>query len=377
MFGKLRPLIFKLDPELAHNLAIKALKYNYAPSNKIPKNNCIETEIFGKKISNPVGLAAGFDKDAEVYNSLFKLGFGFVEVGTVTPLKQYGNPKPRVFRLEEDEALINRLGFNNSGADIVSTRIKSNPPNGLFGINIGPNKDTSNRVDDYLIGLRKFYNLADYLTLNISSPNTENLRSFHNENELDELLSKIEKEKKTLKTNVPIAVKVSPDINEEDVEKISEILYQHNISTVIISNSTDKNRENLKNINKVEKGGLSGKPLEIKSNLLINKFFKILKTKIKIIGVGGVDSGKSVYEKIINGASLVQLYTGMVYQGPNIVSKISNELIEIIKNHGVKNISELVGTKKWPWLVTLERLYNHIFYVEKMWINRQNTSQGS
>tara|TARA_B100001146_G_scaffold8072_1_gene6796 strand:- start:133 stop:1173 length:1041 start_codon:yes stop_codon:yes gene_type:complete len=346
MFGKLRPLIFKLDPELAHNLAIKALKYNYAPSNKIPKNNCIETEIFGKKISNPVGLAAGFDKDAEVYNSLFKLGFGFVEVGTVTPLKQYGNPKPRVFRLEEDEALINRLGFNNSGADIVSSRIKSNPPNGLFGINIGPNKDTSNRVDDYLIGLRKFYNLADYLTLNISSPNTENLRSFHNENELDELLSKIEKEKKTLKTNVPIAVKVSPDINEENVEKISEILYQHNISTVIISNSTDKNRENLKNINKVEKGGLSGKPLEIKSNLLINKFFKILKTKIKIIGVGGVDSGKSVYEKIINGASLVQLYTGMVYQGPNIVSKISNELIEIIKNHGVKNISELVGTKK-------------------------------
>ena len=346
MFGKLRSLIFKLDPELAHNLAIKALKYNYAPSNKIPKNNCIETEIFGKKISNPVGLAAGFDKDAEVYNSLFKLGFGFVEVGTVTPLKQYGNPKPRVFRLEEDEALINRLGFNNSGADIVSSRIKSNPPNGLFGINIGPNKDTSNRVDDYLIGLRKFYNLADYLTLNISSPNTENLRSFHNENELDELLSKIEKEKKALKTNVPIAVKVSPDINEENVEKISEILYQHNISTVIISNSTDKNRENLKNINKVEKGGLSGKPLEIKSNLLINKFFKILKTKIKIIGVGGVDSGKSVYEKIINGASLVQLYTGMVYQGPNIVSKISNELIEIIKNHGVKNISELVGTKK-------------------------------
>ena len=172
------------------------------------------------------------------------------------------------------------------------------------------------------------------------------MRSFHNENELDELLSKIEKEKKTLKTNVPIAVKVSPDIKEEDVEKISEILYQHNISTVIISNSTDKNRENLKNINKVEKGGLSGKPLEIKSNLLINKFFKILKTKIKIIGVGGVDSGKSVYEKIINGASLVQLYTGMVYQGPNIVSKISNELIEIIKNHGVKNISELVGTKK-------------------------------
>ena len=168
MFNKLRSIIFKLDPELAHNLAIKALKYNYIPNNKIPANSLIETEIFGKKLSNPIGLAAGFDKDAEVYNSLYKLGFGFVEVGTITPLKQYGNPKPRVFRLEEDEALINRLGFNSSGADVVSSRIKSNPPNGLFGINIGPNKDTKNRVEDYLIGLRKFYNLADYLTVNIS-----------------------------------------------------------------------------------------------------------------------------------------------------------------------------------------------------------------
>ena len=346
MFNKLRSLIFKFDPELAHNLAIKVLRYNYVPYNKIPVNNLIETEIFGKKISNPVGLAAGFDKDAEVYNSLFKLGFGFVEVGTITPLKQYGNPKPRVFRLEEDEALINRLGFNNLGGDTVSSRIKSSPPSGLFGINIGPNKDTKNRVEDYLIGLRKFYNLADYLTINISSPNTENLRSFHNENELNELLSKIENEKKILKTNIPIAVKVSPDINNENIEKISELLLKYNISTAIISNSTDRNRENLKNINKLEKGGLSGKPLEIKTNLLINKFFKILKTKIKIIGVGGVDSGRSAYEKIINGASLIQLYTGMVYKGPNIASKISKELIEITKNHGVKNISELVGIKK-------------------------------
>jgi dihydroorotate dehydrogenase len=346
MFNKLRSIIFKLDPELAHNLAIKALKYNYIPNNKIPTNSLIETEIFGKKISNPIGLAAGFDKDAEVYNSFYKLGFGFVEVGTITPLKQYGNPKPRVFRLEEDEALINRLGFNNSGANRVSSRIKSNPPNGLFGINIGPNKDTKNRVEDYLIGLRKFYNLADYLTVNISSPNTESLRSFHNSNELSELLSEIENEKKILKSNIPIVVKISPDIHDNDVEKISELLLKYNISSVIISNSTDSNRENLKNINKLEKGGLSGKPLEVKSNLLINKFFKILKSKIKIIGVGGVDSGKSAYEKIINGANLVQLYTGMVYQGPNIASKITKELIEITKNHSVKNISELVGIKK-------------------------------
>ena len=345
MFSKIRSLIFKLDPELAHTLAIKALKFNYNPTKNIKKDSSIETIIFGKKIFNPIGIAAGFDKDAEVYNPLFNLGFGFVEVGTITPLKQYGNPKPRVFRLEEDEALINRLGFNNSGADIISSRIKSNSPKGLFGINIGPNKETKNILEDYLICLRKFHTLGDYLTINISSPNTENLRSFHNQNELDELLNAIQEEKQTLKSDIPIAVKISPDIDEINIEQIADLLVKYNIAAVIISNTTDRNRENLKNINKLEKGGLSGKPLEKKSNIFINRFYKILKDKIIIIGVGGVDSGKSAYEKIINGASLIQLYTGMVYKGPNVASKISNELIDILKNEGIKNISEAIGTK--------------------------------
>ena len=345
MFSKIRSLIFKLDPETAHDLAIKSLKFNFIYQNKIKKNKSIETEIFGKKIPNPIGIAAGFDKDAEVYNSLFKLGFGFVEVGTVTPLNQYGNPKPRIFRLEEDEALINRLGFNSSGSEKVRSRIISNSPKGLFGINIGPNKDTNNKEEDYLIGLRKFYNLADYLTINISSPNTENLRSFHNEDELSKLLDLVEKEKKILKTNIPIVVKISPDIKDENINIIAELLLKHNVEAVIISNSTDRNRENLSNINKLEKGGLSGKPLEKKSNELINKFYKILKNKIKIIGVGGVDSGQSVYQKIINGANLVQLYTGMIYKGPSIVSKINEELINILENERVKNISDIVGSK--------------------------------
>jgi dihydroorotate dehydrogenase len=345
MFLKIRPLVFKLDPERAHDLAIMALKFNFISQRKIQNNESIQTEIFGKKISNPIGIAAGFDKDAEVYNSLFKLGFGFVEVGTVTPFDQYGNLKPRVFRLEEDEALINRLGFNSSGIEKVRSRIISNTPKGLFGINIGPNKDTNNRQEDYLIGLRKFFNLADYLTINISSPNTENLRSFHNEDELNELLNLIEKEKKILKTKVPIVVKISPDIQDENINIISDLLLKHNVKAVIISNTTDRNRENLSNINKLEKGGLSGKPLEKKSNILINKFYRILKNKIKIIGVGGVDSGQSAYEKIINGASLVQLYTGMVYQGPNIASKITEELINILNKEGIKNISDIVGSK--------------------------------
>ena len=345
MFSVLRSLIFKLDPELAHTLAIKSLKLNYNSVNTNKIDNSIETKIFGKKINNPIGIAAGFDKNAEVYNSLFSLGFGFVEVGTVTPKKQHGNPKPRIFRLEEDEALINRLGFNNSGSDIISSRISSNPPNGLFGINIGPNMDTENKYEDYLICLRKFHNICDYLTINISSPNTENLRNFHNKNELDQLLRIIKEEKKILKSKVLIAIKISPDIEEKNISTIADLLLKYEIDIVIISNSSDRNRNDLKNINKLEKGGLSGKPLEKKSNILINKFYKILNNKVKIIGVGGVDSGEGVYEKIINGANLVQLYTGMVYKGPNIAKNISNDLIEILKNKGIKNIAEVIGTK--------------------------------
>ena len=345
IFSKIRSLIFKLDPEIAHDLAVKSLKFNFISQNKIKNNKSIELEIFGKKIPNPVGIAAGFDKDAEVYNSLFKLGFGFVEVGTVTPINQYGNPKPRIFRLEEDEALINRLGFNNSGSDKVRSRIISNSPKGLFGINIGPNKDTKNREEDYLICLRKFHNLVDYMTINISSPNTENLRSFHNPKELEELLNALNEEKTKLNSSLDIAVKISPDIKTKDLDLIGNILLNKNIKLVIISNTSDGTRENLKNINKLEKGGLSGKPIEEKSNLLINEFYKKFQNKIKIIGVGGIDSGKSAYEKFISGASYIQLYTGMIYQGPNIVNKISEELYEILSSDGVKNIEEIIGSK--------------------------------
>ena len=346
MFSKIRSLIFKFEPELAHDLAIKALKFNFIPPQKIPYNKLIETKIFSKTIPNPIGLAAGFDKDAEVYNRIFDLGFGFAEIGTVTPLKQYGNEKPRVFRLEEDKALINRLGFNNSGSENVLSRITKNTPKGLLGINIGPNKDSKDRLKDYLTCFKKFYNFADYITINISSPNTENLRSFHNESELRELLKSINEEKKFLNSKVPLVVKISPDIHEKEIPIISDLLLKFDISAVIISNSTDTTRENLININKLEKGGLSGKPLEKKSNNLISKFYEILKGKVIIIGVGGVDSGKSAYEKFLRGANLIQLYTGMVYQGPNIASKISQELINILEKKGVRNISEIIGNQK-------------------------------
>ena len=201
MFSNLRSLIFKLDPEVAHNLAIKSLKFNFVPniSGKDKDNPLFKTKLFNKSLDNPIGMAAGFDKNAEVYNSLFRLGFGFVEVGTITPLKQYGNPKPRVFRLVEDEALINRLGFNNLGAKNILERIKSNSQIGLLGINIGPNKDTDNRLNDYIKCIKTFHEVADYITINISSPNTENLRDFHNQMKLNELLEMVKKRKKNFK----------------------------------------------------------------------------------------------------------------------------------------------------------------------------------
>ena len=345
MFNFFRPLVFKFSPEVAHSLAIKALKLNNFPINKIIKSEILQTNFCGKKLFTPVGVAAGFDKNAEVYNPLFNLGYGFVEVGTITPNPQYGNPKPRVFRLEEDEALINRLGFNNSGSEEISSRISVETKKGTLGINIGPNKDSENRTEDYIYCFKKFYSLADYITVNISSPNTENLRDFHKQDELNFLIKKLKNEKIKLNSNIPIAVKVSPDLNDEQIEVVSNILLDQEIEIIIVSNTTDKNRDKLKNINKLEKGGLSGKPLNNVSNNAISKFYKLLGKKIKIIGVGGVDSGEAAFEKIIRGASLVQLYTGMVYKGPGIVSLISSELIDILQNKGFKNISEAVGTK--------------------------------
>ena len=348
MFSKIRSLIFKFDPETAHNLAIQSLKLNLTPNltNENKDAPMFRTNLFGKEIDNPIGIAAGFDKNADVYNPLFKLGFGFVEVGTVTPLKQYGNPKPRVFRLVEDQALINRLGFNNLGAEDVSNRIRSNLNKGLLGINIGPNKDSSDRQNDYLIGLRTFHDIADYITINISSPNTENLRSFHDEKKFEELINSVQKEKAKLKSKIPIVIKISPDILEEQIELLSKVLLDYKVSAVIISNTTARNREKLNNILKHQKGGLSGKPLEEEANKLISKFYKLLKNRIEIIGVGGVDSGESAHRKFLAGASHVQLYTGMVFQGPNIVGKIKKELKEILIADGIKNFREIIGKKQ-------------------------------
>ena len=345
MYSILKPFIFSLDPEIAHDLAINSLRLNVLPKNvfKVENEELLETNLFNERLPNPIGLAAGFDKSAEVYNSLFKLGYGFVEVGTVTPRRQLGNPKPRIFRLQKDQALINRLGFNNHGSEIVSKRISDNLPSGFLGINVGPNKDTKNKEEDYYLCLSRLFTYAGYLTINISSPNTEGLRDFHQQKELERLLNGINKIKKEKNIFKPMVIKISPDINNGEISKIIELIVRYKFDGIIISNTTDRNRENLSDYQKNEKGGLSGQPLKDLSTDLIKKFYKETKGKIQIIGVGGVDSGKAAFEKICAGADAVQLYTGMVYKGPGVVKEMKKELISILKKENLKNISEAVG----------------------------------
>ena len=345
MFSILRPFLFSLDPETAHDLAIKSLKLNPLPSKmfEVEDEQMLKIQVFGKNFPNPIGLAAGFDKSAEAYNSLLRLGFGFIEVGTVTPLEQYGNPKPRIFRLEEDKALINRLGFNNDGMEIIKERIKSNSKSGLLGVNIGPNKDTKDQKNDFCLGLKNFFGIADYITINISSPNTEGLRDFHDQEKLKDLLIALNAIKKEKKTNIPLLLKISPDIKDNQIEEISDLAIKNNISAIVLTNTTNGNRENLISEIKKEEGGLSGEPLQKISTQMIKKFYKRLSGTIPIIGVGGINSGKSAYEKITAGASLLQLYTGFVYRGPLAAKEIKKELIAILKTEGIKNIKDAIG----------------------------------
>ena len=346
MFSFVKPLLFNIDPEKAHNLAIKSLKYNFLPESlfNVENEELLSINLFGRTIKNPIGLAAGFDKSAEVYNQMFKIGFGFVEVGTITPKQQYGNQKPRVFRLEEDSALINRLGFNNDGSEVVKNRIENNLPTSLLGINIGPNKTSSNMSEDFIRCAETFFPLGDYITINISSPNTKGLRDFHKKEILKDLLSKINQIRDKSDFRKSFLLKISPDLDEGNINEIISLVLDYKIDGVILTNTTDSNRQNLISKKKEEVGGLSGKPLRNLSTKLIKKFYRSLKNKVPIIGVGGVDSGKTAFEKISAGASALQLYTSMVYEGPMVVKKIKIELIKILKEQGFKNLKDAIGS---------------------------------
>ncbi|CAO6123309.1 PyrD Dihydroorotate dehydrogenase [Candidatus Pelagibacterales bacterium] len=335
--------INKLDPELAHSLAIQFLKNLYIPLFPSKDDEILKINILGNEFLNPIGLAAGFDKNAEVYDKMFALGFGFAEVGTITPKPQEGNSKPRVFRLIEDKAIINRLGFPNQGLVKIKSRIETKKAAGILGINIGPNKDSASRIDDYVECFKNFHNLCSYICINISSPNTENLRNFHEQDNLRKLLTEILNIKKNLSSRTPVVIKISPDINDADIDMICKNILEFNLDGLVLTNTSVKLRENLVNKKKNETGGLSGSPIKDTSNLIIKKFFKTIKGKVPIIGVGGIDSGASAYEKIRAGASLLQLYTGLVYKGPFVVTAIKQELAELLRRDGFSSLQKAVG----------------------------------
>lgn len=345
IYKTISTLLQKADPELAHSLAIKFLKNNYLPLNLLASQASpkLEIDVLGKVFKNPIGLAAGFDKNAEIYNSIFKLGFGFAEVGTITPLPQYGNPKPRVFRLAEDEAIINRLGFPSLGMEKVKATIQNNEPTGILGINIGPNKESTSKIEDYLKCFEYFCNLCDYICINISSPNTPNLRDLHEKNKIEELLVAIKSKQKQLNNTTKVLLKISPDITKKNISELATIALNQKIDGVVLTNTTIDRNKNLKSPNQGELGGLSGKPLQQSSNFIIKEFYKIIEKKIPIIGVGGVFDGKSALDKIKSGASLIQLYTSMVYEGPYVANKINKELELLLETEGFENLKDAVG----------------------------------
>ena len=335
-------------PELAHTITINALKYISFNFNNID-DPILSQHLIGLDFPNPIGLAAGFDKNAEVIKSMFSLGFGYIEVGTVTPLPQIGNQKPRIFRLEEDNAIINSLGFNNKGLKKVKkniSKIKKNfSSNRIIGVNLGKNKNSVNSIDDYIYGMEELGSLSSYITINISSPNTEGLRDLQLRGNIEKLIKKIIIKREEISTinNIPIFIKISPDLDEDQLRDIALISLANNVDGLILTNTTINRSINLLSANKKIEGGLSGKPLFERSNNILRKMYNLTNGQIILIGVGGISNGSDCYEKIKSGASLLQLYTALIFAGPTLVKKIKNELIDLIKTDGYKNISEVVG----------------------------------
>lgn len=346
----IRPLLFKASPETAHELGIEALKIGLKSkaaqdlaARKFAVESFGEIERFNLKFANPLGVAAGFDKNGAVVNQLAALGFGFVEVGTITFKPQKGNEKPRLFRLPEDRALINRLGFNNGGAPAVVERLKKINPSCVLGVNIGKNKDVPNEaaIGNYLASFDLAHTVADYIAVNVSSPNTPNLRELQKAENLEELLVELQKRNVELEAK-PLLVKIAPDLSDAEIEAITDVVKRLNLAGIIATNTTVA-RENLKTkIN--ETGGLSGAPVREKSNAVITKIYRYSDGKLPIIGVGGIFDARDAFEKIAAGACLIQAYTGFVYQGIGFARDLNKGLQNILEEKGFNNLNEAVGS---------------------------------
>jgi dihydroorotate dehydrogenase len=340
-FSIARPFLMGLDAEQAHRATIKAL--SCLPAQKpFASDPRLQQKLFGLDFPNPLGLAPGFDKNAEVPNAMLGLGFGFVEVGTVTPKPQLGNPKPRLFRLTEDFAVINRMGFNNEGHAAVFRRLDGRRRNGIIGINIGANKDSHDRAADYVSGITTFSAIADYITINISSPNTPGLRGLQSAAELESLLSRLNSARATQAKRVPMLLKIAPDLVDGELADIAACCAGGTVDGVIISNTT-LSRHGLTSQHFKEAGGLSGRPLRHLATRQLAKFRVFTKNTMPLIGVGGIEDAATAFEKIRAGASLIQLYSAMVYEGPGLARKILNGLVHELQKRGLSNISQACG----------------------------------
>ncbi len=347
-----RPLLFALEPEHAHNLTLRALEAGLYPRSSAADDVRLGQTVFGLPFPNPIGIAAGYDKDARVPDAILGLGFGFAEIGSVTPQPQTGNPSPRVFRLIAERAVINRLGFNNEGHGAALARLSQRRQQGVVGVNVGANKDAADRTADYVAGIATFYRVASYFTVNISSPNTPGLRDLQAPAALDELLGRVmaarEQQAAAVGRRVPVVVKIAPDIAEDDVAAICARLVANGVDGIAVSNTTLA-RTGLHATAAKQAGGLSGRPLFHRSTVMLARVYRATGGRIPLIGIGGIDSAATARAKIEAGASLIQIYTGLIYEGPGLIARIKAGLSEAVATAGVANIAALVGTAAETW----------------------------
>ncbi|MBC8013301.1 MAG: quinone-dependent dihydroorotate dehydrogenase [Methyloceanibacter sp.] len=348
LFGLGQSLLLALSPERAHDLAIKSLELGLYPRSAQPDDRRLAQHLFGLDFPNPVGMAAGFDKNARVPQALLAIGFGFVEVGTLTPRPQSGNASPRMFRSVADRAVINRLGFNNEGQEAALARLKERPQ-GIVGVNLGAGRDSEDRIGDYVSGIVRMAEVASYFTVNISSPNTPGLRDLQAPEVLDALLKRVQETRARLPRKPALLVKLAPDIADEDLPEIVRVIVSYGVDGIVVSNTT-LSRSGLRDQSFArEAGGLSGRPLFARATRMLARVYKLTEGKLPLIGIGGIDSPETALAKIEAGASLLQLYTGLVFEGPGLIGRIKQNLIEAMEREGCATLAPLVGRRAAEW----------------------------
>ena len=348
LFGLGQALLLALDPERAHDLAIRSLELGFYPRAEAPDDKRLAQRLFGLEFPNPVGMAAGFDKNARVSRALLAVGFGFVEVGTLTPRPQSGNAAPRIFRSAQDRAIINRLGFNNEGQEAALASLCAGA-GGIVGVNLGAGRDSADRIDDYVAGIERLAPVASYFTINISSPNTPGLRDLQAPAALGALLARLQDARGKLPRKVPLLVKLAPDLADDDLPEIVGTILAHRADGIIVSNTTLSRASLGDSAFAREAGGLSGRPLFARATRMLARVYGLSEGKVPLIGVGGIDSGEAALAKIEAGASLIQLYTGLVFEGPSLIARIKQTLIAAVAKEGATSLAPLIGRRAEEW----------------------------